>query len=121
MVDAGGEGGFLAEVARQVDDAEAPVGTAAMEQARERVVARAVVHEDDLEAGCRRAPAEAPRVSRKRSIVLLFVEHRYDQRQQRIGRPARPLGGKLVLQRRVLVDGAEGEGLLGHERSRGKR
>jgi hypothetical protein len=45
---------------------------------------------------------------------LFLVEHGHDQGQERIGRAPRPLGGKLVFQRRILV-GREGEGLLGHE------
>ena len=90
VVDAGGERGLLAEVARQVDHPDAAVARAAVEQVGERVVARAVVHEHDLEA---QAGALEERLDRRQEDVdqLLLVEHRHDQRQQRIGRPARAL------------------------------
>ena len=92
MVDARREGGLLAEVARQVHHLEAPVARAAVEQVGQRVVARTVIDEHDLEAkpgvveeGLDRGQEQVDR--------LFLVEHRHDQRQQRIGRPPRTLGG----------------------------
>src|SRR5581483_12522994 len=49
VVYAGGESRLLAEIARKVDHANAFVAAAAVEQMPERLVARAVVHEHDLE------------------------------------------------------------------------
>ena len=98
MVDAGGEGGLLAEVARQVDDPDAPVAGAAVEQAGERVVARAVVHEHDLEAQPVALEDRHDRVDEEVDRFVL-VEDRHHQRQQRVGRPSGPLQGELVLQR----------------------
>ena len=92
MVDAGGQRGFLAEIARQVDHPQAAVAGAAVEQAAQRIVARAVIHEHDLEA---QAVALHQRLHRVEEDVdrFLLVEHRHHQRQQRIGRPARTLAG----------------------------
>ena len=48
VVEPRGEGGRLPEVAAQAQDADAGVGGLDLDQARQRPVARPVVHEDDL-------------------------------------------------------------------------
>ena len=106
VVDAGGERRLLAEVAREVDDPQPAVTRAAVEQMGQRVVVRAVVHEHDLEA---QAGALQKRLDRRQEDIdrLLLVEHRHDQRQQRIGRPARALVAKLALQGAAVGMGRE--------------
>ena len=96
MINARGESGFLAEVARQIDDADAPVAAAPVEEARERVVARAVVDEDQLETQRRALEQRHDRVEEEVNRLFL-VEHGNDQRQQRICRPSLALRGKLTL------------------------
>ncbi len=100
MVDAGGERRFLAEVARQVDDAGA-AGRARLRSSRraQRVVARAVIDEHDLEA---------------KPVALHQWPHRVEEEVDRssslntgttndssgsAGRRARWFAGKLALQR----------------------
>ncbi len=113
MIDAGGEGGFLAEVARQVHDLDASIAQAAIQQMGQGIVVRAVVDEHDLEpqAGAVEEWLDRPQEEVDR---LLFVEDRYDQRQEWIRWPAGALGGELALERGFGL-GRQRKGRIGHE------
>ena len=100
MVDAGGQGGLLAEVARQVDHPDAG-GRARLQSSRAASVSSR--EPSFTNTISKRRPARSRNGSTDRQEELdrlLFVEHRHDQRQQRIGRPARALRRELALERR---------------------
>ena len=90
-VEAGGHRRFLAEIARQVDDADARIVVLRREQAVERRVGAAVVDEDEVEGDAllgQHLGVAVDRLEERRDRVFLVVD-RNDQRDRRDQRSAR--------------------------------
>src|SRR5690606_37229987 len=82
VVDAGGDGDLVPEVAGQVDDRDAVVAPGQLDEAVERAVRAAVVDEDELDVDVDRGDSRTDPLVEQIDVAFLAVD-RQDVRDQR--------------------------------------